>query len=253
MSRIGKKPIDVPDGVKIEIKGLQVKVSGSLGELQMDCHPRIKVRIDDSDSKIYVENEKLQDRMNRQLHGTMRALIAFGTRYGATTTTSETIGKILEEEGLEVDVRNLKNEKVKDISQYDLIIVGSGLKMYRWTKEPEKFLKKFRRQLSEKKLAIFVSSGAQALFKHEGKTQEMDDAWLRYLVSKTEKYELSPVLMAIFGGVWDYNKMGFFAKTMEAFKHELRAAGIEEVEPGVFDTRDWDEIRNWTTELLGKV
>ena len=76
MSRIGKKPIDIPDGVKVELKGLQIKVSGSLGQLQLDCHPRIKVRIDDSDSKVYVENEKLQDRMNRQLHGTMRALIA---------------------------------------------------------------------------------------------------------------------------------------------------------------------------------
>jgi large subunit ribosomal protein L6 len=76
MSRIGKKPIDIPDGVKVELKGLQIKVSGSLGQLQMDCHPRIKVRIDDSDGKIYVENEKLQDRMNKQLHGTMRALIA---------------------------------------------------------------------------------------------------------------------------------------------------------------------------------
>jgi len=76
MSRIGKKPIDIPNGVKIELKGLQIKVSGSLGQLQMDCHPRIKVKVDDSDKKIYVENEKLQDRMNRQLHGTMRALIA---------------------------------------------------------------------------------------------------------------------------------------------------------------------------------
>jgi large subunit ribosomal protein L6 len=76
MSRIGKKPIDIPDGVKVEFKGHQIKVLGSLGQLQMDCHPRIKVRIDDSEGKIYVENEKLQDRMNRQLHGTMRALIA---------------------------------------------------------------------------------------------------------------------------------------------------------------------------------
>lgn len=76
MSRIGKKPIDIPNGVKVELKGLQIKVSGSLGQLQMGCHPRIKVKVDDSDKKIYVENEKLQDRMNRQLHGTMRALIA---------------------------------------------------------------------------------------------------------------------------------------------------------------------------------
>ena len=76
MSRIGKKPIVIPDGVKVELKGHCVKVSGSLGQIQMDCHPRIKVKIDDSDGKIFVENEKPQDHTNRQLHGTMRALIA---------------------------------------------------------------------------------------------------------------------------------------------------------------------------------
>jgi large subunit ribosomal protein L6 len=76
MSRIGKKPIVIPDGVKVELKGRSVKVSGSLGQLQMDCHPRIKIKINESDRKIFVENDKPQDRMNKQLHGTMRALIA---------------------------------------------------------------------------------------------------------------------------------------------------------------------------------
>ena len=76
MSRIGKKPIVIPGGVKVEIKGLCIKVSGSLGQLQLDCHPRIKVKVDDSDGKIFVENERPQDHTNRQLHGTMRSLIA---------------------------------------------------------------------------------------------------------------------------------------------------------------------------------
>jgi len=76
MSRIGKKPIVIPDGVKVELKGHCIKVSGSLGQLQMDYHPRMKVRIDESDGKIFVENKKSQIRINRQLHGTMRALIA---------------------------------------------------------------------------------------------------------------------------------------------------------------------------------
>ena len=74
MSRIGKKPIDIPEGVKVEKKGRCVKVSGPLGELQMDCHPRIDVKIDEG--KILVENKNPQDRQNKQLHGTMRALIA---------------------------------------------------------------------------------------------------------------------------------------------------------------------------------
>jgi len=76
MSRIGKKPIIIPQGVKVEQNGLCIKVSGPLGSLQLNCHPRIKVKIDSSAGKISVENEHPQIRQNRQLHGTMRALIA---------------------------------------------------------------------------------------------------------------------------------------------------------------------------------
>ena len=76
MSRIGKKPIAIPGGVKLELKDLSVKVSGPLGQLQMDCHSRINVRIDESGKNILVENERPEDRQNKQLHGTMRALIA---------------------------------------------------------------------------------------------------------------------------------------------------------------------------------
>ena len=76
MSRIGNKLIDIPAGVKVEQKGLSIRVSGSLGQLQMDSHPRIKVEIDETEKKILVINDRPKDRQNRQLHGTMRALIA---------------------------------------------------------------------------------------------------------------------------------------------------------------------------------
>ena len=76
MSRIGKKPVIIPEGVKIEQKGQSIKVSGLLGNLQMNCHPRIRVKIDSSAGKVLVENEHPQIRQNKQLHGTMRALVA---------------------------------------------------------------------------------------------------------------------------------------------------------------------------------
>ena len=76
MSRIGKKPIDIPGGVKVEIKGLRVKVAGPLGQLEMDCHPRIQVRIEEAGAKVLVENDRPAERQNKQLHGTMRALLA---------------------------------------------------------------------------------------------------------------------------------------------------------------------------------
>jgi len=76
MSRIGKQPIEIPDGVEVELKGRSIKASGPLGELQMTCHQRIKVKLDKAGKKILVINEHPGIRQCRQLHGTMRALIA---------------------------------------------------------------------------------------------------------------------------------------------------------------------------------
>lgn len=75
MSRIGKKPIIVPQGVKVEQSGQCVKVSGPLGNLQMDCHPQIKMKIDGAGGQILLENRHPENRQAGQLHGTMRALI----------------------------------------------------------------------------------------------------------------------------------------------------------------------------------
>ena len=76
MSRIGKKPIIIPEGVKVEQNGLCIKVSGPLGSLQFNCQPPILIKIDGSAGKVLVENKHPEIRRNKQLHGTMRALIA---------------------------------------------------------------------------------------------------------------------------------------------------------------------------------
>jgi len=183
----------------------------------------------------------------------MKTLIVYGTRYGATAGTSEEIAKVLREEGFNVRIFNAKEEKVDDISEYELIIVGSGMKIDRWTKEPENFLKKFRKELSKKKVAVFVSSGVQAIYEHEGNTEAMGRAWRKYLEEKVEKYSLNPIAMVIFGGVFPYNKLGWLEqKTVGQLWRKFEEAGFEK-KNGVYDTRDWDAIRNWTKELARKV
>lgn len=74
MSRIGKKLIEIPSGVKVELKAQHINVTGPLGELEMDIHPLIKVKVEDN--RIFVENDDANNRQAKQLHGTMRALIA---------------------------------------------------------------------------------------------------------------------------------------------------------------------------------
>jgi menaquinone-dependent protoporphyrinogen oxidase len=183
-----------------------------------------------------------------------KVLIVYGTRYGATESTSEEISKILQGEGLEAKVVNARKENIKDISPYDLIIVGSGMQMGKWTKEPENFLNQFQKELANKKVAIFVSSAAQALIEHENKTEEINNNRKQYLEEKAAKYNLQPVSMVIFGGVWDYNKMNFlFKKTLSGFKPKIEAAGYKEIKPGLYDTRDWNIIRSWAKELATKI
>ena len=60
--------------------------------------------------------------------------------------------------------------------------------------------------------------------------------------------------MAVFGGVYDFNKMNFlFRKTLASLKPKLEEAGIREVKSGLYDTRDWDAIRTWAKEVATKV
>lgn len=183
----------------------------------------------------------------------MKALIVYGTRYGATSSTSEYIAQILNEEGFNTHVINAKEEKIDAVSEYDLVIVGSGMKIDRWTKEPENFLKKFKKDLIKKKVAIFVSSAIQAIYVNEGNSEAMARSEKKYLEEKVEKYSLNPVAMAIFGGVLDYDNMGWLAKkTVGQLWRKFEEAGYEK-KNGKYDTRDWDSIKKWTKELVRKI
>jgi len=183
----------------------------------------------------------------------VKALIYYGTRYGATKGTSEEIAKILREENFDVKVINAQEEKIKDISEYGLVAVGSGVACGRWVNEAEDFLKKFRKDFENKKLALFVSS-VEPVSAREGKTVEVAKMHKIDLEDRVSKYGLKPVAMGFFGGIVDFNRMGFLTrKGMEAaFKAPLQKHGFKETAPGAYDLRDWDEIRSWTKELAKK-
>lgn len=74
MSRIGKKLIEVPHGVKTEITEKEIKVSGPKGELKQVIHPEIKVEL--KDGKIFVSPKAKLSKKGRGLWGLYRALIS---------------------------------------------------------------------------------------------------------------------------------------------------------------------------------
>ena len=73
MSRIGKKPIQIPEGVEVELNGTTVTVKGKNGELTRDLSPAITVVIEDNEITFTRENDQ---KANREIHGTTRSIVA---------------------------------------------------------------------------------------------------------------------------------------------------------------------------------
>jgi menaquinone-dependent protoporphyrinogen IX oxidase len=107
--------------------------------------------------------------------------------------------------------------------------------------------------LIKKKVAIFVSSGVQALHEFDGNTEAKERAWKKYLKDKADKYSLTPIATVIFGGVFPYDTMGWLErKTVGQLSRKFDEAGFTKMN-GIYDTRNWDVIQNWTRELARTV
>ncbi|MCD6229105.1 MAG: 50S ribosomal protein L6 [Candidatus Omnitrophica bacterium] len=72
MSRIGRKPILVPEKVKIELQNGTISVNGPKGNLSLKLPPSINVEVKEKEIIIKREGE---DKKTKSLHGTFRALI----------------------------------------------------------------------------------------------------------------------------------------------------------------------------------
>jgi large subunit ribosomal protein L6 len=73
MSRIGRKPIPIPEGVTVTLEDHTVVVKGPKGELRQPIHPQMIVKIENG--QVIVERPN-DHRQFRALHGLYRSLIA---------------------------------------------------------------------------------------------------------------------------------------------------------------------------------
>ncbi len=72
MSRIGRMPVTVPQGVSVDIKKTTVRVKGPKGELLRTFDPDMKIKLEDSQ---IVVQRPTDHRRHRALHGLTRALL----------------------------------------------------------------------------------------------------------------------------------------------------------------------------------
>ena len=73
MSRIGRLPIGIPQGVQIDIKGRRVAVKGPKGTLERRFHPDLKIEMEGEQLRV---TRPTDQRHHRALHGLTRSLLA---------------------------------------------------------------------------------------------------------------------------------------------------------------------------------
>ena len=72
MSRIGNKPINLPQGVSATLEDTSVTVKGPKGTLSMSAHPSMNIAINENDITVQRQDDS---KTQRTLHGTTRSLI----------------------------------------------------------------------------------------------------------------------------------------------------------------------------------
>lgn len=73
MSRIGKQPVPIPDGVGVEVDGSRVRVEGPKGELTQGFDPEMAIEVRDGE---VVVSRPTDHARHRALHGLTRSLIS---------------------------------------------------------------------------------------------------------------------------------------------------------------------------------
>ena len=149
-----------------------------------------------------------------------KTLIAYETKGGATAETARKIADVLRSKfQLEVDLVDLSEQKVSDLSAYSNVVVGAGV---RGGKVYSKALKFLEGDFTGKKVAFFVSCG------QGGDPNKCDEAKVKFAEDTLVKY---PNIEAV---AW------------EAFGGRMSILGKK-----VFDNLDLAKVEAWA-ELLGQ-
>lgn len=151
-----------------------------------------------------------------------KTLIAYETKGGATEEAARKIAETLRSKyGLEVDLVDLKEQKVQDLTQYQNIIIGGGVRGGRVYSKALKFLEN---DFSGKQVAFFVSSS----WAGTPSPGSYENAKTRFVENTLAKYpKVNPVSTEAFGG-----RIRYLRKTM-------------------LDNTDLTKVEAWA-ETLGK-
>ena len=161
----------------------------------------------------------------------VQVLITFASSHGATAEIAQTIGTVLRNNHLVVDVKRM--EQVKDITPYDAVILGSAIYTHEWMDLAKDFLVEHADVLKKQHIWVF-SSGPTG----EGNPLELLEGEVLPENVAALVAEVKPRDTVVFGGKIDLRRLR---------KDERVVVQEENVEKG--DFRNWHAIKFWAQQI----
>jgi menaquinone-dependent protoporphyrinogen oxidase len=162
----------------------------------------------------------------------MNVLVAYGSKYGATSEIAEKITEVLNTSGVNASV--FPASHVDDVTPYDAVVLGSAVYAGHWTKEAVTFLEVHEKALS-KRPVYFFSSGPTG----EGDPIEKMHGWRFPEAQQAIADRIQPRDVTLFKGKIDLQTMNFGERLI------VRAIGAP-----AGDFRDWDAITAWAQKIV---
>lgn len=157
----------------------------------------------------------------------MKVLVAAASRYGATQEIVESIGRVLTDYGLDVEVA--RADGLDDVTLYDAVVLGSAVYMGNWLPAARRFVEEYGEELASRPTWLFSSGPlGSPLRPHEDEAVHIDRIW-----AKTSAIE-----HRLFGGKLDKRQLTFGER---AVVHAVRAPEG--------DFRDWNDITAWAASI----
>jgi menaquinone-dependent protoporphyrinogen oxidase len=167
-----------------------------------------------------------------------KVLVCYATRYGSTGEVADAVGTRLREQGLDADVRPVK--EVRSLDGYDAVVVGTPIYLGALHKDMRGWLEAQQAALESRPSAIFAlgpTSAADDLAEASG---QLDKALAKLPW-------LTPVATQMFVGKYDPARLRLADKLLAALPasplHRLAAR----------DDRDWEAIGEWAGEVARAV
>ena len=164
-----------------------------------------------------------------------KILVVYASRAGSTAGVAEAIGCTLAENGVQVDVRPMKD--IKDLAPYRAVVAGSAIQGGRWLPEAMQFIQTHQATLAQKPCAVFLvcmtlaMPGADKYHAHVA-------TWLEPV-----RALVKPVSEGLFAGALDIGKIPSFGNRLR-FRLSVAFGVWSEG-----DHRDWNAIRAWADSI----